>query len=76
MPEQSLVQQPQLEQHLSQEMVRKLTVLQTATADLQTLVEQEVTQNPLLELAEPEEEEDSEEIAPSLSSGNRARNAE
>lgn len=47
----SLLQTNELTQHLSLELRQKLTVLQTATHELDLLVRQEMQQNPVLELA-------------------------
>lgn len=46
----TLSQTTELTQHLSQEMRQKLTVLHTATHELDLLVRQEIQQNPVLEL--------------------------
>ncbi|HYF34572.1 MAG TPA: RNA polymerase factor sigma-54 [Prosthecobacter sp.] len=50
MSTQSLTQNTELTQHLSHEMRQKLTVLHTATHELDLLVRQELQQNPVLEL--------------------------
>jgi RNA polymerase sigma-54 factor len=52
---QTLSQTTELTQHLSHEMRQKLTVLHTATHELELLVRQELQQNPVLEIESLEE---------------------
>jgi len=60
---QSLVQNTELTQHLSHEMRQKLTVLHTATHELDLLVRQELQQNPVLELDSLGESAENAELA-------------